>query len=171
MSRCTAITVEGETCRAWAMRDTDPPVCPHHAGVRRPEKFRPEAVERIVQVLAAGGYPQTAATAAGVSAKTYYRWLARGADDGPEADAPYRDFRERVEKAQAEGEARAVTIIARAAADGTWQAAVWMLERRYPERWSRPSQRADVAPAGPATGPPDPFAEVDELAQVRRRRG
>lgn len=82
-------------------------------------------------------------------------------------------LRERVERARAEGEAHNVAIIAREARGGNWQAAAWMLERQWPERWARPSQReayidrlADV----PVRPDDDPFSELDELAAARRRR-
>ena len=30
--RCTQLTKDGQPCRAWAMRDSDPPTCAIHAG-------------------------------------------------------------------------------------------------------------------------------------------
>lgn len=47
---------------------------------------------------------------------------------------PYREFRAAVQKAEAEAEERLLGII-EDAAPNTWQAAAWMLERKYPERW------------------------------------
>jgi hypothetical protein len=49
-----------------------------------------------------------------------------------------------------------------------WQAAAWLLERGFPERWARVSQREKAT--GEAPVETDPFAEVDELAEQRRRR-
>lgn len=170
MARCTATTAAGAPCRAWAQSGSDPARCPHHLGTRgHLSKFTPEVVERIVSLLAAGNYDGTAATAAGISPKTFYVWLRRGAPDGPAADARYRDFRRRVERAQSEGEARNVALIARAATDN-WQAAAWLLERRHPERWARLSQRPQTEDPAPAEKPADPFDEVDELASRRRER-
>jgi len=168
--RCTSTTVSGESCRAWALHGTDPPTCPHHAGRRRPAKFNPETVERIVQLLAAGNYHETTASAVGISAKTFYQWLRRGAPDGHPNDIAYRDFRERVERAISEGEARNVALIARAASNDNWQAAAWLLERRHPERWARPSQRADKDAAPIPAGEADPFDTLDELAPRREAR-
>ncbi|HEY3021799.1 MAG TPA: hypothetical protein VGJ32_16490 [Solirubrobacteraceae bacterium] len=176
MAQCSAQTTKNEPCRAHALRGTDPPLCPHHAGVRRPAKFGPDAVDRIVSVLRAGNYPQTAAAAAGISLETFYAWLRRGDPDRADpADAPYREFRERVERARGEGEARNVALVAQAAAT-SWQAAAWLLERQYPERWARPSQRGDLTrpddpDRDPAEDPLDALdADIVELAPRRRAR-
>lgn len=164
-AQCTAQTVAGERCKAFGLAGTDPALCAHHAGVRRPMKFSEQTVERIVAVLRAGNYPAVAAAAAGITEKTYYQWLRWGRSDAA-ADAPYRDFATRVERALSEGEARNVTLVASAATEN-WQAAAWMLERRWPERWARVNLREkDERPAQP--DPADPFAEVDELAARRR---
>jgi hypothetical protein len=165
--RCIARTARGDQCRRSALADSD--VCAIHAGadVGAPTKLSPELVDKIVAILRAGGYPETAASVAGICTKTYGRWLARGNPEGDDpANAPFRRFRERVESALAEGEARNVALIARAAMDN-WQAAAWLLERQHPERWARVSQRpSEEQPA--RSGPGDPFAEVDELAARRR---
>lgn len=146
------------------MDGTDPPACAHHAGARRPGKFTPETCKRIVDMLRAGSYPKVAANAAGVSERTFYYWIERA-----QTDDDYREFAEAVDRALSEGEARAVAVIA-AASTESWQAAAWMLERRYPDRWARPSQR-DKDEKAPAVDPADPFNEVDELAAYRRRHG
>jgi hypothetical protein len=65
-------------------------------------------------------------------------------------------------------EARLVAHVAKAANDGQWRAAVWLLEHRYPERWALRSRVDEPPPPAPA-GEDDPFVEVDELAARRRR--
>jgi hypothetical protein len=50
---------------------------------------------------------------------------------------PFAAFLARLEKADAEAEAKAVKVIVDAAQDGTWRAAAWWLERRRPDRWAR----------------------------------
>lgn len=45
--KCSAKTNAGRACRAWAVRDSEPPLCPAHAGLTNGlnfvEKQRPEA--------------------------------------------------------------------------------------------------------------------------------
>lgn len=168
--RCTATTQNGQRCRKDALPGA--PVCATHAGAKvgRPSGLTREVADRIVRILAAGGYVQTAAVAAGITVHQLEKWLARGRPDGDDPlDEPHRELRARIEQARAEGETRNVALIAQAALTN-WQAAAWLLERQYPERWARPSQRETAAPsAPPARDPSDPFAEVDELAQRRTR--
>ena len=69
--------------------------------------------------------------------------------------------------AAATSEPRLLALVAREAPTN-WRAAAWMLERRYPERWGlRPRRLEDAEPA--PRDPSDPFAEVDKLAERRRR--
>ena len=63
-----------------------------------------------------------------------------------------------------------VTLVESIAAAGAtnWRASAWLLERRWPERWSaRP--RSEPKPQS-STDANDPFREVDELARQRAAR-
>jgi hypothetical protein len=64
--------------------------------------------------------------------------------------------------AEAVSEPVLLLLVARAARSN-WRAASWLLERRFPERWSARSRDELVPLAGD-----DPFAEVDQLAARRR---
>jgi hypothetical protein len=155
--RCAAITAKGKRCRRLAADGADH--CAVHLGapVGRPIQLDEQATERIIAVLAAGGYAETAAAAAGVSRRTFFDWLDRGDPDGTaEADAPFREFRAKVERARAEGESRNVALIARAAAKD-WKAAAWMLERQFPDRWAGPRGRQPRGLADPDA--PEEIAE------------
>ena len=55
-----------------------------------------------------------------------------------------------VERGEADAHARNLGLIQKAAQDGTWQAAAWFLERRYPELYGR-TVRTEVS--GPQGGP------------------
>jgi hypothetical protein len=110
----------------------------------------------------------------GIHVTTFEKWMQRGAE---EEVGPHRELRDRIERARAEGEARNVALIAKAATD-SWQAAAWLLERQHPERWARRPREvappaAAVTETPPAGGAPrsDPFSEVDDLAARRRARG
>jgi hypothetical protein len=172
-ARCSQRTASGEACRAWAVRGTDR--CAAHLGRwRNPPTLSEAIVAQLESLVRAGNYLTSAITAAGLARRTFYDWWKRGEPAGELAeDRPFRAMRERIEHARAEGEARNVALIARAAAEN-WIAAAWLLERQYPERWGPVSVRLregdEAAPATPLEELSDPFGEVDELAQRRSRR-
>ena len=58
-------------------------------------------------------------------------------DELPVAEEPFLDFLDAIERALTVPEMRAVTVIQDSAAKGSWRAAAWLLERRWPERWGR----------------------------------
>jgi hypothetical protein len=143
----------------------------HLTSSGRKSTLTPATADNIVVMLRAGNYMGVALAASGVPKQTFSDWMQRGESDA-DIDAPYRELRARVLQARAEGEVRNVAQIARAAATN-WQAAAWMLERQFPDRWGRVSVRMrDTPTEDDATSVvhEDPFAEVDELAEARRRR-
>jgi transposase len=93
----------------------------------------PEVQAQICEAVAAGNTRHDAAAYAGVGRSTFLAWLARGKQK--KGGARYRDFRDAVKKAEADAVVRNVAIIQQAA-DKTWQAAAWWLERKYPQDWS-----------------------------------
>lgn len=126
--------------------------------------------EVIVERVRQGSYPEVAAASTGVSHGTFYRWKALGEDrfeDGKRIPArpEYREFRDALDRAEAESEEEAIAHVKRAM--GTdWRAAMTYLERRAPQRWRR---RETVYGAGPADDDPIPPSrrvrvEVDEDA-------
>lgn len=82
----------------------------------------------LLDALRLGNTRRAAAAVADISKDTFYRML----DDAT--------FRTAVEKAEAEAEAAHVTVIAKAANDGTWQASAWWLERRKHEDYAQRSK-------------------------------
>jgi hypothetical protein len=72
--------------------------------------------------------------------------MEQGADS--ESEQIYQEFREAVEKAKAEAEVRDVTLIDKAAKDGSWQAAAWKLERKFPNKWGRVNRTEISGPDG-----------------------
>ena len=100
----------------------------------RPTKLTPQVQARIVQAIVGGNDITVAAAYAGIHKAQFYRWLEKGEQ---QQQGIYRAFRDAIQKAQADAEARNVALIAKAAQDGTWTAAAWWLERKYPERWGR----------------------------------
>lgn len=151
--RCKGKTKAGARCKKRALAGADR--CATHLGapVGRKTKLTEDISEGICAILSFGGYVETAAAAVGVSKKTFYEWLKRGDPDGTRAvDAPYRAFREQIEKSRAEGESALVAVI-RNAAVKDWKAAAWMLERQTPDKWAGPRGRGITS-----TIHPDDFA-------------
>lgn len=138
----------------------------------RPPKLTPDAIAQIEALIRAGATVDVAAQAAGVSRSSIYSWLAQG--ETARAGSPARDLRDRIERARAESETVLVARIGQAASKGSWQAAAWLLERRWPERWMKPTERplSDVAAAAASDDDreldQDPFADVVDLTKRRR---
>lgn len=179
--KCSRKTAKGKRCKGRVIPGTNPPLCNAHLGVvGRKSALTDEVTARLVNLLNLGNYLEVALAAAGVARSTFYGWIERG---DPECDAvgdaSFREFRECIEKARAEGEARNVTLVAAAAAVD-WKAAAWMLERQFPDRWARPPAKdrsgdgdKDSTPSGNTQADDqDPFSalEGDEVAQRRVRR-
>ena len=91
----------------------------------RPTKRSPEREQVILNALRLGNTRRNSAAYAEISHETFYNWL----DD--------LTFRDAVEKAEADAEARFVGQIVKAAHDGTWTAAAWWLERRRREHYGK----------------------------------
>jgi len=94
-----------------------------HTG--RPTKRTPERAEKILAALRQGMTIATAVRAAGLGLSAFKTW--RASDEA---------FAAAIKKAIAEGEAALVGVVQRATPKH-WQAAAWLLERRWPERWAR----------------------------------
>lgn len=130
-------------------------------------KLDDELRDRIALLIRAGVTVEIAAQAAGIAESTFYEWMERGRDA---QSGQFREFYEAIEQARGEAESTRVVQIAQAANRGSWQAAAWMLERRYPERWVKPS-RSQLAKGDEPEQPDDPFERLDELAERRQARG
>lgn len=87
-------------------------------------KFNPEIVDEICKYVRAGNNYDDAANLVGISEETFYNWQR------PDGDAFHPEFVEALKKAKNECKARNIAYIQQAA-EKTWQAAAWWLERRY----------------------------------------
>ncbi|MCW2984426.1 MAG: hypothetical protein JWR63_1996 [Conexibacter sp.] len=105
----------------------------------RPTKLTQETEARLVGGVRAGLTLALACEVAGISSRTYQRWMA---SRRPE----HRQLRAAVAGARAGCEADLVARTTLAAHRGSWRAAAWLLERQAPERWGPPAQRSRVAP-------------------------
>jgi hypothetical protein len=133
-----------------------------------------ELRQRLEGELADGVPVTVAAQRAGIGRRTLHRWLADGRLARVEPRPPEPAFDEVVELSLTErlgqAEPALVGAMISAARRGDWRASAWLLERLAPERWGPPGERS----AGSSSWPPpaqDAFAEVDEIAARRLRRG
>ena len=127
----------------------------------RPSKLTSEVEARIVEAVELGATWERAADAAGIGASTLREWRQRGEAD----EAPFAAFVAALKRAEGDGVARALRTIRQAAESGTWQAAAWLLERRYPADYGRRVEsRVDVSTSSPQS---EVAALLERIASVR----
>lgn len=111
----------------------------------RKSKLTPELQEKILFTIRLGNYTKTACLSVGITEASYYSWLAQGEKAKV---GKYFEFLEAVKKAEAEGEAHLVGMVV-SAGPTNWQAAMTILERKYPDRWGRKDRRdVDITSGG-----------------------
>jgi len=126
----------------------------------RPKKLTQDLQDRLCALIARGHYATTACHAVGLGEATYFRWMELGTDhlekdaDGGRKKvagrSPYLEFREAVQKAQANAQMAHMEAIREAAfevvagPDGAqrvrcknWTASAWFLERTRPDLFGR----------------------------------
>lgn len=95
-------------------------------------KLTDQRARIIVEAIGAGCPKYFACQKADIDYSNFRRWMIRGKAEQDDEASPYRAFRAAVKRAEAEAVARNAELIQHVASDGTWQAAAWWLERRYP---------------------------------------
>jgi transposase len=113
----------------------------------RKTKYSDEVVARIVQAIELGATYELAAGYAGISFETLRVWR----ESKPAFSAALKD-------AEGRGAIGWLAKIEKAANEGTWQAAAWKLERRYPHDYGKTVQEQQHS--GPGGGPIE-FASID----------
>lgn len=105
-----------------------------------PVSLDDEKTQAVLATLADGAPLETAAAAAGISRATLHKWLRSGARGETPALVL---FSGQVRTVLAEWE-RAQLRTIKAASGTAWQAAAWLLERRYPKKYGRRSDDAVI---------------------------
>lgn len=100
-------------------------------------KLTPDVKDRLLQAVQLGATYTMACQYAGVSEDSFARYRK---------DASFADA---VKEAEARGVMGWLAKIEKAANEGTWQAAAWKLERRYPEQYGRTVQEHRGDPERP----------------------
>jgi len=133
----------------------------------RPSLLTDELRVRIEHELGLGGTREVVCQRTGVSRGSLDRWIATGkVVPGRQTPEVPRDPSTLSLSRLQQAEPGLLAAIVSAAQRGQWQAAAWVLERAFPERWSKPDGK--LPPAFGAAA--DAFAEIDELAARRRAR-
>jgi transposase len=92
-------------------------------------KYTEDTVKALEQAIGMGATYRLASQYAGISEDTFARWRDR-----------YADFAARIKRAEGRAAVGWLAKIEKAANEGTWQAAAWKLERRYPHEYGRQVQ-------------------------------
>ena len=103
----------------------------------RPTKYTPERAQHIKDALRAGNTRTASVLSCGIAYSTFLDWLEA-----------YPHFASDIEKAEAEAEMRKVRVIDEAA-EVTWQAAAWWLERRRSKDYGRTLKEVSGPDGGP----------------------
>jgi hypothetical protein len=114
----------------------------------RPAKLNHQVVGKVLMAVRAGNFRETAARFAGIGPATLFRWLR---DPRPQ----YVAFQAALDMVDAECEVELVGNLFRLSRTST-RAAIFLLERRYCDRWAPPSRTGPVAPGDTPTPPPSP---------------
>lgn len=129
----------------------------------RPTKLDASRSARIVALIRAGNYIETAAAEAGISATTFREWLKRGRRDSEAGkQTEFSKFADDIEQAQAASEAILVTGLA-TAAKKDWRAAAFLLERKWPLKFG---SRQKIEHEGNAVLSPETAAMIAALVKA-----
>ena len=90
-------------------------------------KLTPETKARLIEAIKLGMTNKLAAQYAGIAISTFYLWREKASAGDP----LYMDLMDSLKRAEAQSAAHSLAVIKKAAQDGTWTAAAWMLERRH----------------------------------------
>lgn len=93
-------------------------------------KYSKEMTHDIVELLKEGGNRTDVVKIVGIHYDTFMEWMKR------------TEFSEAIKKAEAEGKQEHIRVIKKAA-EKTWTAAAWWLERKYPNEFGLKNREAD----------------------------
>ena len=89
-------------------------------------KYTPTTVASMCSLIAAGNAIRVACGLSDINAETHYDWIRR-----------HPEYAEQINKATSAAVAQRISQIAKAASNGSWQAAAWWLERTMPDVYGR----------------------------------
>lgn len=105
----------------------------------RPRRLTPTVKKRLIEGIGLGMTNKLATQYAGISEACFYKWRDRANDGDKELIELFKSLK----RAEAKHAGHALAVIKKAANEGTWSAAAWLLERRH-------AFRRDAPPVQPA---------------------
>jgi len=105
----------------------------------RKSKLTAKMIERIAGAIEKGMPAATVCRGVGIAPKTYYDWLKKGRDN---YSPIYKRFLIAIDKANLKAEEELLQIIKKHSTK-QWQAAAWIMERRFRDRWGREGYDSD----------------------------
>lgn len=125
-----------------------------------------ELIKTICKLVERGNYPETAAVASGVPARTFWDWMKAGRS----GQAPYEDLIIAVDRARAKAEADLLEVVRRGDTKTKRQAkaAAWILERTRSKRFGAvirhrvEDEVAKMLDIAQATLDPDAYRKLEE---------
>lgn len=101
----------------------------------RPRKTEVDAdtQAKLIAAIKLGATYELAAQYAGVTYRTLRNWITRAEAE----EEGFIHFLQALKEAEGRGAFALLTKINNAADDGNWQAAAWILERRYPDMYGK----------------------------------
>jgi transposase len=139
---------------------------PNRSG--RHPKLDPAVQRVIVESVAAGVPRKYAAQRAGIDESTLRLWCSKGRKGG-KGQAIYVALLAALKKAEADAVARNVAIVQKAA-NTTWQAAAWWLERRYHAEFGRKGMMTNATKEKSAPGADPGLAFLGQIAALLAAR-
>jgi transposase len=101
----------------------------------RKTKLTKDLMDQAEKLLIEGNYTNTVCQYLNIHQSTWYKWL----QDGEKQEAGLKkEFFDTIKRAEAQAEIRLLDEIRNIAKrESSWQANAWMLERKFPDRWSK----------------------------------
>jgi len=110
----------------------------------RKTKLTPEVQKRIVESVRLGAPYCLAAQSGGIGESTLYDWMERGEKgERREQKDIYVEFAKAIKEAESAC-FNAMLGRIQLAASTSWQAAAWLLERRYPQQFARTMKQQET---------------------------
>lgn len=128
----------------------------------RRTKLTNEVQHNIITAIQTGATYEMAASFGNITRATLWLWLKKGQE---QSKGIYRTFFDAFKRAEAQAGVRSLAIVNKAAQDGNWQAAAWLLERRFGYDRNNPAVQVNIDAQGSLSS-----RSVAELVEEVRER-